>query len=233
MKLNLKTNRRGPALLAGVALGALVAGGVAYAVTPATKGTVQACYASSNGLIRVLEDGQACRANEVAISWNKKGEKGDPGSQGPPGAQGPVGEQGPAGEQGAPGEPGAAGLQGEPGPAGPAGPAGENGADGEPGVGGWELVEDVTRIDYFVSDDETFEIACPTGKKVLNGGVTVRHYNPRNDYHWFGRTPISSRPSADGTQWAVVLRQPAEGQYGSEVRLWAICAFVSSASSAQ
>ncbi len=74
----------------------------------------------------------------------------------------PVGQRGP---QGARGLPGTAGAQG------PAGPAGPSGAQGPPGVSGLEQVSKSTASN---SDNAKFITAqCPTGKKVVGGGVRV------------------------------------------------------------
>lgn len=102
MKLSLRRTGRAPAVVAGIAVGAITAGGIAYAATPAAEGTVNACYAKQ-GDLRIVEEGEACKSNETAISWNQKGEKGDPGepgAKGDPGEDGADGQQGPAGTDG-------------------------------------------------------------------------------------------------------------------------------------
>jgi hypothetical protein len=44
--------------------------GVAYAAVPGSDGTVQACYVTANGQLRVIdaEAGESCRPNETAIA---------------------------------------------------------------------------------------------------------------------------------------------------------------------
>jgi hypothetical protein len=109
---------RRPATLAGVAAAALlVAASVAYATIPDGNGTIDGCYAKSDGSLRVIDStaGTVCSKKENAISWNEigpTGPAGPSGPQGPSGAAGPSGPQGPAGP---------AGSQGPQGPAGPSG----------------------------------------------------------------------------------------------------------------
>ena len=86
---------------AAVAVSTVTAG----ALIPGNDGTINGCYSTATGALRVL-DGGDCKANEKAVRWNQTGPKGDPGVAGPQGAQGPAGERGP---------------QGVPGPIGPAG----------------------------------------------------------------------------------------------------------------
>jgi hypothetical protein len=97
-------------------------------------------------------------------------------------------------------------------------------------VGGWELVRTVTRIDEQQMHGGAFEIACPTGKRAFSGGADVGLYNPSGEVWGIGNAPIQSSPNYDGTKWTVVINQPHQGQAGVEVRLFAICAFTSSAS---
>lgn len=84
-----------PGARALVASGALViglgAGGYAYA--EAGSETINGCYNTSNGSLRVLTSGQ-CRTSETAVSWNKTGPQGEQGPQGERGEQGEQGEQG-------------------------------------------------------------------------------------------------------------------------------------------
>ena len=72
-----------PGARAFVATGALViglgAGGYAYA--EAGSETINGCYNTSNGSLRVLTSGQ-CRTSETAVSWNKTGPQGEQGPQG-------------------------------------------------------------------------------------------------------------------------------------------------------
>jgi tail collar domain/collagen triple helix repeat protein len=139
------------AVVAGLAVLALGAAGIAYATIPDAAGVMNGCYRTSlddqKGQLRIVDDPASCRSNEARIQWNQKGPKGDTGATGPQGPQGPKGDtgdpgpQGPAGPAGATGDPGAAGPQGpqgdegDAGPPGPAGPAGPAGPPGPAGTG--------------------------------------------------------------------------------------------------
>lgn len=105
-------NRKTKNLMTGGALAALfvsATGAVALASIPAAGGVINGCYTTANSLLaakgslRVIDDGERCRANERALPWNQIGPQGDPGEPGPagpPGADGAAGEQGPRGEPG-------------------------------------------------------------------------------------------------------------------------------------
>lgn len=144
-----KITTRAAALLFATAV--LAAGGtVAYATIPGPGGTLQGCYSTGDGTLRVIDaqKGDKCGKHEQAISWNQigppglpgpagpTGPKGDTGAQGPqglkgdPGAQGPQGPKGDTGAQGSPGAKGDTGVQGTPGPPGPTGPQGPKGDSG-------------------------------------------------------------------------------------------------------
>jgi type VI secretion system secreted protein Hcp len=74
----------------------VVVGGVAVATgaIPAGDGTVRACYATNANLtrtkgdVRVVDEGDSCKANEKELSWNQRGQAGEPGPPGPPGPAG-------------------------------------------------------------------------------------------------------------------------------------------------
>lgn len=85
--------------------------------------TYYACVNNNSGTIHVVWSPTLCTSNEVLISWNQSGPKGDAGPAGP---QGPVGIQGPIGATGPQGSPGLDGLQGAQGPRGPEGEPGTN-----------------------------------------------------------------------------------------------------------
>ena len=124
------------AVCAGAILAVSV--GVAYAAIPDASGVIHGCYSAGQGQLRVIdtENGEECRNNETALSWNQQGPKGDQGDKGDKGDQGETGPQGPQGvpgQQGPQGETGPQGLQGE---TGPQGPAGADGATGQPGATG-------------------------------------------------------------------------------------------------
>lgn len=103
------------AVAAGVALALGAATWVGAEVLPSSvgsDGTINGCYSSRNGALRVLEVGAVCGRGELAISWNQTGVPGEPGPVGPAGPQGEAGAQG---DQGVPGATGPQGPQGEPG----------------------------------------------------------------------------------------------------------------------
>ncbi|MEH7075142.1 type VI secretion system tube protein Hcp [Neobacillus drentensis] len=77
--------------------------------------TYYACVNNSSGTIKMVDENKACSNNEVKISWNQVGPKGDTG------APGPVGPQGPKGDTGATGATGPTGPQGPPGVSVPSG----------------------------------------------------------------------------------------------------------------
>jgi hypothetical protein len=178
--LTIRLSRRA-VVLALAAFGTLAAVGVGYAAIPGGDGVIHGCYQkpgllANEGALRVIDTdkGQACRSNELAVDWNQKGAKGDPGPQGPKGDPGP---QGPKGDQG---------IQGEPGPkgdTGPQGPAGEAGA-----IRGYEIVQATSE------PGAGLVIAhCPPGKKVLGGGGSAG-----------ADVIQGSAPVDDGTAWIVV-----------------------------
>ena len=102
-------------------------------------------------------------------------------------------------------------IQGPAGPAGPAGPQGPQGPigpQGPAGVSGWVRVRRVFTVD--VGQKGGVHVACPTGKKLLGGGVT-----PGN--------VLISGPSSDA-EWAVLVQNPngLPTEYSAEI----LCATV-------
>ena len=78
-------------VVAVVAAASLAVAAISLGAIPGSSGTISACYAKSNGSLRVIdaESGASCVGNkETALAWNQ---------QGPIGPQGPQGPQGPAG----------------------------------------------------------------------------------------------------------------------------------------
>jgi type VI secretion system secreted protein Hcp len=107
------------------ALGAGTA--LAAGAIPGEDGAIDGCYHRLTGNLRVVDDGDDCRALETAIEWNQRGPQGDQGIPGPRGDIGPQGDQGipgPQGDIGPKGDPGDDGPAGPPGPPGPPGTAG-------------------------------------------------------------------------------------------------------------
>jgi type VI secretion system secreted protein Hcp len=78
--------------------------GVAVASIPNADKTINGCYNTASGALRVIDSATSqCTSKETPISWSQQGPKGDPGVPGVTGANGPAGPAGPAGPQGNPG----------------------------------------------------------------------------------------------------------------------------------
>ena len=45
----------------------------AEVVIPGAKGNLVACYAKSNGSVRIIDGSKRCMAREIRISWKRKG----------------------------------------------------------------------------------------------------------------------------------------------------------------
>jgi len=127
-------------IAATVVFGGLAA--TALAQIPDSDGVIHACYHTSNGGIRVVNDASECGTSEQELTWFQTGAPGSVGAVGPTGPAGPTGPTGPAGPTGPQGPPGADGVDGTdgidgvdgaPGPTGPAGPAGPQGPAGASG----------------------------------------------------------------------------------------------------
>ena len=111
-----------------VALAIGVAGGTALAAGPlasiiGSDGTINGCYSTKDGTLRVVEPGQVCGSKELAIQWNQQGQNGAAGATGATGATGstgPIGASGPTGASGVTGDTGSTGPAGATGPPGPA-----------------------------------------------------------------------------------------------------------------
>ena len=137
--------RRG-IVLCIVALGALVAGGIAYATIPGGGQVYTGCMLKNIGTVRLIDPSlpasnlmSHCTVWEAPISWNQQGQQGAPGPAGAIGAKGDTGATGPAGaagSAGAAGDAGATGASGATGPQGPKGDTGDPGLAGAPGAAG-------------------------------------------------------------------------------------------------
>jgi hypothetical protein len=128
--LNLYINKKTILFLASIIVVIFSGVGVYAATTQSSTSTIYACQMKQVGLLRVVDANASCTKNEIKISWNVVGPKGDKGD---PGVAGPAGPQGLAGKDGA------AGPQGPEGPAGPQGPQGLQGVPGTPGSNGKTL----------------------------------------------------------------------------------------------
>ncbi len=157
------------------------------------------------------------------------GARGATGAAGPAGAVGPQGARGDAGAQGPKGDPcptsdllchgpkgdaGATGAKGDTGATGAKGDTGAAGPQGIPGVSGYEIV--ISDAVTHSSDAQGFGVAsCPTGKKVLGGGVVGS-----NAAHHVG----GSAPMPGGTTWGAWMNNTAA--VSLSFRVYAVCAVV-------
>jgi type VI secretion system secreted protein Hcp len=72
-------------ILAVVAIGGA---GFAFAATGGSDSTISACVKNSNGAVRLVASGTACKTTEHAASWNTQGPAGPAGVTGPAGPSG-------------------------------------------------------------------------------------------------------------------------------------------------
>lgn len=103
--------RRGLHLLVAATALIALATSVGYAAIPnSSTGTINGCYQSRLGLLRVIDTqaSKTCTQHETPITWNQQGPRGDAGAQGPTGPTGAVGATGPRGPKGDDGAPGRA-----------------------------------------------------------------------------------------------------------------------------
>jgi len=109
--------------LAIVAVGvSLVIAAAVPAISASNSSVIKGCVNKQTQVLRVATK---CTSNEKSISWNAKGEKGEPGPIGSPGPAGATGATGPAGATGATGPAGATGATG------PAGSGGSGSGSGQ------------------------------------------------------------------------------------------------------
>lgn len=202
----------------GVVLGVAAGAGWAAAAVGsivAADGTINGCYQTPTGELRVVAEGTTCRTSELAVQWSQRGPQGDPGPQGiqgpagPQGERGLQGEQGPQGPQGSKGDKGDKGDTGSTGPQGPAGPA---------GVSGYEVIRAELNVPSLQTG--TIEIPCPAGKKVTGGG----YFAP-------GITPGTSAPFTGffgrGTGEGWIVKGFNGDLHASHLSAFAICVSMS------
>jgi hypothetical protein len=121
---------------------------------------------------------------------------------------------GPVGSRGARGLPGAAGA---PGPRGPGGQQGPGGPQGPPGLSGLEVVSVSTLSN---SQDGKVEFAdCPTGKKVIGGGVEVT--GEAQDFVAVTRSDPNS-----AVQWEAQAHEHTSTGLAWTLTVFALCAVV-------
>ena len=133
--------KRLPMLLAAIVLSAAVAAPESREQSQPNPQVIYACL-QRNDTFRIVAANEACRANEVRVTWNTVGPQGPAGADGPIGPQGPqgvagaTGATGPQGATGAVGPQGERGIDGARGDAGPQGPIGPTGVQGPIGPAG-------------------------------------------------------------------------------------------------
>lgn len=151
--------------------------------------------------VGVLKVRDACKKKETTV---------DPSAVGLVGPQGPEGPEGPEGPMGEAGEPGATGQQGASGP-----------------LADYEIVESTQTV--FVDNSgspsglsEVVTLACPEGKHVVGGGVSIADTDKgaQRDIR-----VAMSRPTAGGTSWEAQLFN-ANVSFGlnADLKLRVICA---------
>jgi hypothetical protein len=177
-------------------------GGVSWAAVSLPKASVGSRELKANAVgTRNVRDGSLL-SSDFKSGELLRARKGDPG---PKGDTGPKGDAGPKG---------ATGAKGTIGPAGPAGPQGPS------GVSGWTFVTKHLNIggspNHTAAEDEA---DCPSGTKVLGGGVTAGNGGDRTKLHVYESGPAGV---ADG--WYAGMQN--DGANSVPVFIWAICAAV-------
>jgi hypothetical protein len=116
------------------------------------------------------------------------------------------------------GRPGANGL---PGVAGAPGPAGPGGPQGPPGLSGLEVVSVSTPNN---SQDEKVEFAnCPTGKKVIGGGVEVT-----GEVQAQNSVAVTRSDPNSAVQWEAQAHEHTPTSLAWTLTVFALCAIVAS-----
>jgi hypothetical protein len=101
MRARLDGRSGGRLAILGLAVGLVLASGVAYATIPDGSGVIHGCYSKSGGSLRVIDVSVTnCKGGETSLDWNNTGPQGPQGPQGQQGLQGPQGIQGPQGPAG-------------------------------------------------------------------------------------------------------------------------------------
>jgi len=205
--------QRLPIVLSATALAVAVFGttsighAVGAAVSPFAK---KAGFATNAGAVNGIKASKRPRAGEL-VPLGKDGKfpasvavGGPAGPQGLKGDKGEQGARGPVGPKGDAGSKGAAGLVGPQGPSGPS------------GISGWQYVIS-PGVPISAGGLATSAVNCPSGKKVLGGGVSKT----------LTGFVAQTAPNNDGTGWAGELNNG--GNLGpTTMFVWAICANVSS-----
>ena len=72
-------------IAAAVVVTAGLTGAFAWATIPDGSGVIHGCYQKNSGSLRVVDEGVACQASELAVDWNQQGPQGETGATGPAG----------------------------------------------------------------------------------------------------------------------------------------------------
>jgi hypothetical protein len=108
---HLRTSGRRSTTLLALGAGLILVVAVTAAIAQSTQ-TINACYDSKSGILRIDTGAKPCDSNkETLLSWNQQGQAGTAGPAGPQGPPGPQGEEGPPGPQGEEGPPGPANVR--------------------------------------------------------------------------------------------------------------------------
>ena len=86
-----------------------------------SDGVIHSCVNASSGEIKIVDEGDSCKKNGVALAWNAQGIQGEQGIQGIKGDQGIQGIQGIKGDKGDQGIQGIKGIKGDKGDKGDTG----------------------------------------------------------------------------------------------------------------
>jgi hypothetical protein len=177
-------------LLLGLGVAGLLAGTLGFtslgeASVRSASAVPRVTYAKNAGKVGGFRVSRTPRAGYLyPIPKNKKHKfplsvipfKPTNGENAPRGPQGPAGPKGPKGDTGGPGTPGPPGVAG---PTGPqvAGPPGDTGGPGPagPGFGKTHIVSFET--DTSNENYKAASVACPTGERVVSGGIALTPEN--------------------------------------------------------
>jgi Collagen triple helix repeat (20 copies) len=153
---------------------------------------------AANGKFLSFDGSSLNWVDGTAGTVGPKGDKGDTGAAGLKGDTGAAGLKGDTGTAGAPGPKGDTGATGAKGDTGAQGLKGDTGVTGAAGVSGYQrVVNSLTNQNLAANGEVVLFANCPTGKRVVGGGVVVFNASGR----WLLTT---SGPTSD-TQWAVAL----------------------------
>ena len=78
-------------LVTGILLSLLTVSALGIAAIPNESGVISACYNTSRGILRIVDEPSDCTSSETPLSWNQQGPPGEPGEEGPAGEPGVAG----------------------------------------------------------------------------------------------------------------------------------------------